>query len=359
MTYQPHILVIGAGIIGASITWHLARAGARVTVLEAGELGGTATRASFAWINASWGNPEPYFRLRMLAIDEWRRLETDVPGLQVAWTGGLLWDLPPRQLEAFVAEHQSWGYPIRLVDRTDAQRIEPQLTAVPELAAYAEAEGAVEPRDATQALLRAAKALGAVVVADRPVRLLHVDDGRVAAVDTESNRIDADTVVLAAGCNAASLAGSLGVVVPVRASPNLLLYSKPTRKLLNGVVLAREMHLRQTSEGRIVAAASLSGDPADASEELFDAMKRMIRAGGWITPDNHVVGYRPIPADGVPVLGRAVGLPGLYVAVTHSGITLAPAIGRLVAEELLTGERHTLLRPYGLERFAQAPEQRD
>ncbi len=71
---QKHIVVVGAGIIGASIAWHLTRAGARVTILAAGDPGGLATPASFAWINASSGNPKPYFDLRMRSMAEWTRL---------------------------------------------------------------------------------------------------------------------------------------------------------------------------------------------------------------------------------------------------------------------------------------------
>ena len=88
MADRPHVLIVGAGIIGASIAWHLARASARVTVVEAGEPGGVATPNSWAWINASWGNPEVYFRLRVRAMDEWRRLERDLPDVHVAWAGG-------------------------------------------------------------------------------------------------------------------------------------------------------------------------------------------------------------------------------------------------------------------------------
>ena len=64
------VLIVGAGVIGASIAWHLARAGAEVTVLDGGAAGGLATRTSWAWINASWGNPEPYFHLRERAMLE-------------------------------------------------------------------------------------------------------------------------------------------------------------------------------------------------------------------------------------------------------------------------------------------------
>ena len=61
---KKRVIVVGAGIIGASIAWHLAKAGADVTVVEAGETGGVATRNSWAWINATWGNPETYFETR-------------------------------------------------------------------------------------------------------------------------------------------------------------------------------------------------------------------------------------------------------------------------------------------------------
>ena len=63
MAAKQRVIVAGAGIIGASIAWHLTRDGADVTVI-AEDTGGVATPNSFAWINASWGNPEFYFRFR-------------------------------------------------------------------------------------------------------------------------------------------------------------------------------------------------------------------------------------------------------------------------------------------------------
>jgi glycine/D-amino acid oxidase-like deaminating enzyme len=63
------------------------------------------------------------------------------------------------------------------------------------------------------------------------------------------------------------------------------------------------------------------------------------------------IGYRPTPPDGVSVVGRTQGKRGLYVCVTHSGITLAPALGEFGAREILDGDRNLLLQPFGPDRL--------
>src|SRR4051794_2857479 len=161
MPASKEVIVIGAGIIGASIAWHLTAAGASVTIVEAGEPGGVATANSFGWINASWGNPEPYFRLRIRSLQEWTRVAAAVPGIPLGWTGGLLWDLPRDQLEAYAAAHASWGYSVRRADRAEAARIEPNLAELPDLALHVAEEGAVEPVMAARALIADAVRRGA------------------------------------------------------------------------------------------------------------------------------------------------------------------------------------------------------
>jgi glycine/D-amino acid oxidase-like deaminating enzyme len=354
---RPHVVIVGAGIVGASIAWHLVRAGARVTVTDASEPGGIATRNSWGWINASWGNGLPYFRLRVRAMQEWRRLEQEVSGIRVGWVGGLFWELPREQLETFQIQHAAWGYDIRRVEHAEVRRIEPHLATPPEFALHAPAEGVVEPLAAAQVLLAAARGLGATVIANTPVRSLNLCGGRVTGVETEPGRLDADEVVVAAGVGTASLLGTAGLALPMTASPALLVVTQPhPRRLLNGLVMAPELQLRQTGKGRFVAAASFDdadpgADGALAAAAVFDTMRRVIAAGASIAPDFHVIGRRPVPRDGFPAMGRVDGISGLYVAVMHSGTTLAPAIGRFAADELLTGRRDGLLEPYGTERF--------
>jgi glycine/D-amino acid oxidase-like deaminating enzyme len=357
MTTAKNVIVVGAGIIGASIAWHLTRAGAAVTIVEAGEPGGVATPASFAWINASWGNPQHYFRLRTRSMAEWSRLAGEVPGIALGWVGGLCWDLPPDKLEAYAAEHGGWGYGMRLVDRAGAIRIEPNVAEPPELAVHVAGEGAVEPAAAARALVTDAVKRGAGLIVDAKVSRLIAEGGTVRGVEIANGELRADEVVLAAGAATPALAATTGVHVPLDTPPGLLVHTEPAAKLLNGLVIAQRLHMRQTAEGRIVAGSDFGGaDPgADADEtarHLFAALKAMLIGGDRLAFERHTVGYRPTPADGFPIVGRAPAMSGLYLAVMHSGITLAPAIGLFASAELIGGDEEALLTPYRLARFA-------
>jgi glycine/D-amino acid oxidase-like deaminating enzyme len=70
-----------------------------------------------------------------------------------------------------------------------------------------------------------------------------------------------------------------------------------------------------------------------------------------------LLAWRSMPADRLPIVGPAPGLDSLYLAVTHKGVTLAPALGRLVADEIATGEPHRLLAPFRPHRFAERAAQ--
>lgn len=356
MTGTRHIIVVGGGIIGASIAWHLVRAGADVSLI-AGRVGGVATPTSFAWINASWGNPEPYFRLRTRSMREWTRLAAEVPGTSLSWCGGLCWDLPRDELEAFASEQGSWGYGIDAVSAGEIAAIEPSVAAPPDYALHVREEGAAEPAEAARALIADARKRGLRVIEGQHVTGLVEQGGVVTGVRTADGVLDADTVVLASGSTVPDLAKPLGVAVPIDAPPGLIVHSKPVAPMLNGLVLAPELHVRQTAEGRIIAGSDFAGtDPGEdaegAARALFGKVRGFLKGGESLELDFHTVGYRPTPKDGFPILGAAEGVAGLYLAVTHSGVTLAPAIGLFAAEEILTGNSEPLLTPYRLSRFS-------
>jgi len=347
MSKAARVAVIGAGIVGASIAYHLARRGASVTLYDRGREAGQATEKSFAWINATWGNPEPYFRLRVLSMGEWRRLEAELDGtLGVVWRGCLMWDLPDHELEAFARRHAAWGYDVRLVEREEIAALEPGLVAPPERAAYAAGDATVEPVAATRALLAAAASLGAAIRLDTEV------------TDLRPGGLGADVCVLAAGAATSALGAKLGLSLPMRPTQGLLAHSRPAAPLLRHVIEAPGLHMKQ-ERSQIVAGADFGGgaateDPEAEGRRLLALVGQHLRGADALEPDKVTVGTRPMPADGMPVVGFAPGLPGVYLATMHSGITLAPAVGRFAAMEILDGARIDMLAPYRPERFARS-----
>jgi glycine/D-amino acid oxidase-like deaminating enzyme len=345
------VIVIGSGIIGASVAWHLARSGADVTVIDEGEAGGLATRNSWAWINASWGNPEPYFRLRMRSIAEWHRISAVVQGLSLNWCGGLIWDLPPDGLDTYAGERAAWGHPIRPVNRSEILRIEPNLTTVPDHALHVAGEGMVEPVAATLALLAAAEGLGAALLVKTPIKWLVESEGRVSGAMTDDGVIHADEIVVAAGAASGRLLDTIGIGLKMDAPAGLLSHSKPAPRLLNGLVMTPGLHLRQTAEGRIVAGTDFAGADPDGDAEglaadLQSKVQAMVKGAESLELDFHTIGYRPTPADGFSAIGRPRNRDGLYAIVSHSGVTLAPALGLFAAEEILNGERDPLIATF-------------
>jgi len=354
------VIIIGAGIIGASLAWHLASAGAEVIVLEREAAPrGIATPASWAWINASWGNDPAYARLRFAAMAGWRRLDRDVPGLHVNWCGGLLWDLQGAELETFVRERQGQGYDIRLLGRDEIMAREPNLVAVPDAAALAAGEGCVEPQHAVDCLVAAARAAGADIACNSDVKWLEAAHGRVTGVMTSDGVLSADHVVIAAGAGAVKLLGGLGLTLALDQPPGLLSHSEPAPELLKGLIMAPELHVRQTAEGRLVAGTDFGGtdpgsNPEQAAAELHAKVQALIRGAERIPLSHFTVGYRPTPRDGVSCAGAVPGFAGLTLAVTHSGITLAPAIGDMLAREITGRGRDPLLAPYAPDRLLTA-----
>ena len=366
---SDRIVVVGAGITGASIAYHLAKRGAKVAIVDALRPGAGATEKSFGWINATFSKrPRPYFDLNQLGIAGWRRLETELGGeLKVQWGGSVAWAPPGAETDTLresVRSHQEWGYATHLIDDEDEMhRLLPNIAAGEFGAAcHSEYEGAVDPMDAVKALLRQVREAGAEVRYPHEVTGLKMERGRVVAIQAGESSLEAGVVVLACGVAIPGLAAMAGVRVPLKESEGVLVHTRPQPKLIDRVVLAPGIHCKQKLDGRVVVGGQIVagvGTVADpVAEEPDEYAKRILRDAAQVLPglrgvavERVTLGHRVMPADEYPIVGFASTCPNLYIAAMHSGVTLAPLIGQLAALEILDDARVSLLESYRPARF--------
>lgn len=354
---SKNFIVVGAGIVGSSIAYHLTRRGAEVTLIDAGAVGGKATACSWAWTNASFGNPKPYFDLRSRSMALWDKLGAELPDLPYRRTGTLYADNDRFSVEAFVENHSQWGYDCRLVTRDQARQYEPAVKVLEGPLAIAEGEGQVEATAAAQVFATEARKAGAMVFTGIGIDAVSVDGtGRVDGVVLDAAPLKADEVIVAAGTETRRIVEPLGVNLPLRSPPGLLVTTRPLPRLFDRLILLPDLHVRQLPDGALLAGTSFTGEETDAppeaqAEALVQRIRDMIAGAEGAELSHWTVGHRPVPEDGFPVVGRPDRIGGLYIATMHSGVTLAPVVGELVAREVVEGTRDPLLAPFGPDRF--------
>ena len=361
---KDRIVIVGAGIMGASIAYHLAKRGAQVTILEKLRPGSGATEKSFAWINATFSKqPRPYYDLNLFGIAGWRRLTLELVGdLQIQWGGSVEWFEPgtpgAEKLRDKLRTHQQWGYPCYQLDAAGIRRMLPSIAPGPVGAAcHSEIEGTLDPMHALGVLLRRAQQHGARLEYPCEVTRISVADNRVRRLATTKGPIVADFLVLAAGVDTPRLARMVGVNVPLKESPGLLAHTTPQPRMLERIALAPSANIKQNPDGRIVTGTDFdAAGTLDTSNEfgiklLRRAEKFLDRLSG-AQLETVTLGHRVLPVDGHPVIGFVERYPNLYITAMHSGITLSPLIGHLAAMEILDGASVDLLKPFRPARFA-------
>jgi glycine/D-amino acid oxidase-like deaminating enzyme len=357
------VVVIGAGIIGASIAYHLAAAGAKVTVIETQKPTAGATMNSFAWLNAGGKRPRPYHTMNLLGIMGWHRLQDEIGigALPMQWGGCVEWAVDADhagKLRTAVERAQAWGYPTRLIETSQIVPLLPGVAPGPAaLAIFSSVEGTVNPIVATQALLGAAQKHGATVEYPVSVTGFESKDGRVARILTSKGAVLPDEVVLAAGLGCEPLARMLGSNIPMTSSPGVLAHTVAAPIALPRLAFPTGANIKQNPDGSFVTGSDFGGTPGveptrEVGESLLAAARRFVPAMAGAKLDYVTLGHRVLPSDGFPVVGHLPTSANTYVAAMHSGMTQAPLIGELATIELLGGPRVDLLETFRPERFA-------
>lgn len=366
--------VVGGGIMGASIALHLAQAGVAVTVFEKSMPASGATSKSFAWLNA--GGADPQFRdLRVQSLSAYHELDKQLQ-LDITWGGYLTWKREQGaadDLRARAMEIDRAGYPMKVVSAREFASIAPNLTPGSfEAAVYAGMDGHLDPVGVTEKFLDQARKYGARILYPCEVTDLELSGNRLAGVVTTCGKFALDRLVIAGGVDTPEIAAKAGYVVPLKHSPGILAHSMPVSPVIRNVVYGEDVHFKQMTNGRIVAADSTYAPDTAVHRDILRERRdfpdgeirklhgqRIIRKVSAVLPgasdaefDQLTLGFRPLPVDDYPIVGFIPGSTDVYVAVMHSGVTLAPIMGRMIKREIIDDVSVGSLEPYRPERFS-------
>lgn len=376
MPETADVIVIGAGIIGASCACHLAERGACVRVLEmqsAPAMGSTGKSAAGVRVQFT---EEVNIRLSWESIQTYRQFPQTF-GDDVGYRPiGYLLLVPPQQwadhLKSVALQHRL-GVPVEVLSLTDAQQIVPFETARLAGATYGPADGIVDPHSATLAFLKLGRERGVSVQFNAPVTRIQ-RAGAAWQVETPQGRFQAASLVNSAGSWAGEVAQLAGLSVPVQPVRRQIHVTAPLPKphaypltidVLSGFYLR--------SEGqRVLFGRSNPEEPPGFSEGIdWDWFEPTLAAGverfPWLEETSLDAracwwGYYEVTPDHNPVLGRMPGAESWVNAAGFSGhgVQQAPAAGRVIAEEIVDGRAHSInIDPLRIERFEGTSQARE
>jgi glycine/D-amino acid oxidase-like deaminating enzyme len=361
------VAVIGSGIVGSCVGWHLARRGADIVMIDAGMQGAGVTSCSFAWVNASnKTQSREYFDLNVAGISAHRELSKDLgPGDWWHPTGHLRWYDDPAgadMLRDAVGLLRGWGYDAEFWGVERVRRLlEPQVefpNPDTEIAFFRD-EGWIDGRALVARLIDEVVSNGGEAHCGRAVTGITTKGSRITEVVLNGGQRHAvDSVVNAAGPAGWEVAGFVGRTLPMRDEPGLVARVRCDRVPIRRAMHAPHVELRPDGPSQVALHSREIDDVIDPVSDTSDLAMRLHRLAIDVVPALgccEVVGarvaWRPIPIDGFPSVGGVEQVDGYYEAVTHSGITLGAIVGRLLAQEIMDGTVNKLIEPYRPDRF--------
>lgn len=378
---NPDVVVIGAGVVGASVAWHLAALGARdVLVLDRGQVGeGTSSQSSgilrthysvpsnVALARASWSVFERF--AEYLGDDEASAGLVKCGYLIAAPEGERL-----AALRASLDHQRASGIPVRLLDASEATALLP-IARFDDAAliGYEPEAGFADAYLVASAFARGARRRGVQLRAGVEVQGLLREGGRVVGVRTAQGDVHAGTVVSAQNIWSAELEAWTGVPMPVKAERHRVLALQgepaytPAMPVFKDLGSPGMLYCRSYGGRQMLVSEGTAGELLDAPDneqgdvsmdlvadigvqvaERFPSYDTAGLASSW-------TGVYDVTPDWNPVLGPVPSLPGLVVAFGFSGhgFKLSPAVGRAIAQTVLGLPTEVPLAPYSIERFGR------
>ena len=371
---NPKIVVIGAGIIGTMIAYELIKKGARVILIDKEIPASGASGNSFSWINATYPKkPFSYNFLSQMGIEAYKNLEREFQ-FDIKWSGSLEWFEELDQQEKLFAEIKAIKKyprytPVSLISSVEAEFMEPKVFFGDEnTIVHSESDGAIDTIQAIQMIHNEFERLGGESIFSCEFLKLNEKNGRLNSIDTTMGKFEVDHAVFACGIDTDK---NLSIDTSSTPTPGIILKSKPVENRFNKIIVGPGVHIHQQNDGSIVLGEQdgaplshfdrLKERPSKFPNKEFEELhtERIINTAKNFTTglediviEKVSIGWRPLPKDRIPIIGRFKKTKGVYVSMMHSGISLAAIVSKLVSEEILENKNIPILDDFRPSRFA-------
>ena len=369
---STEIAVIGGGAAGCAVAYYLAKAGVKATIIERVGVGSQASGYSAGGLNPLQGAgiPGPLGPLAIesfqMHLQSWGQVESEsgvgfqphvVSVVKVTFDES---ELPELQETLDVFEGAA-GFSAHWLSGDDLRELEPRISADAIRGLYTYGNAALNSRDYTVALSKAAERLGAKIRIGAVKGLRH-SNGAASGLVLEDGDIACDGVVVATGPWSTQAEQWLGVPIPVEPLKGEIL-----RMQLPGPPLGHDFRWDRTSlfhrgDGLVWVGATeeqrgFDTEPSQsAAEVLLAGATRLMPAMAEARLVIHTACLRPLTSDGLPIIGRAPGWENVYLATGagKKGILIAPGMGQAVADLITRGATRLPIGPFSPERFVHA-----
>ncbi len=379
------IVIVGGGVIGTSIAYHLARQKLRVTLLERGDIASGSSGACDGLVFLQSKKPGIHLELAMQSRRRFEGLARRLPvPIEYKATGGMVVVETEGEMAAmaqFVDEQQKSGLDVTLLDADRARQFEPHLAEHILGATRSPLDGQVNPIALTLGFAMGAKALGARVITGATVLGIDTTSGRVSAVETDTGRFEADVIVNAAGAHAPEIGAMVGLTIPIKPRRGQIIVTEACPPMLNHCMISAKyiaakfnpemanaggegISIEQTENGNFLLGSTREFVGYDKRITTNGLQRIAAKTAGIIPALKQInvirafAGLRPYTPDGLPILGPVAEVPGFFMAAGHEGdgIALSPITGELIAQVIVTGKSDFSLDAFRLSRFNVARE---
>jgi sarcosine oxidase subunit beta len=377
---QADVVVIGAGIIGCSVAYHLAKRKLRVFILDCGDIASGSSGACDGLIFLQSKKPGIHLELALESRRHFKTLAERLPvPIEYQATGGMVvaeTEVEMAAMEQFVTAQQDNGLDVTLLDTTKARRMEPQLSKRIAGATFSPLDGQVNPIALTLGFALGARALGARLLTKTSVTGIDITAGRASGVETDSGRIPADIIINATGAHAPDIGKMVGLMIPIKPRRGQIIVTENYPRLIQACMIsAKYIAAKYDPEIAKGNGEGISIEQTENGNFLLGSTREFVGYDKRTTPNGlhgiaaktigiipaldrvHAIrafaGLRPFTPDGLPILGPVEEIPGFFMAAGHEGdgIALAPITGALMAQLIATGKSDIPLKDFRLGRF--------